>query len=78
MTQKQVAAKSRCELKEPVDGILDFVKNLRAADNVAHPSAEELNRMAERFGVRTVYGNYNFSSAVSSLQCRNVEEKFWT
>ena len=66
MTQKQVAAKSRCELKEPVDGILDFVKNLRAADNVAHPSAEELKRMAERFGVRTVYGNYNFVSTVKN------------
>lgn len=66
MTQKQVAAKSGCELKEPVDEILDFVKNLRAADNVAHPSAEELKRMAERFGVRTVYGNYNFVSTVKN------------
>jgi hypothetical protein len=66
MTQKQVAAKSRSELNEPVDEILDFVKNLRAADNVANPSAEELKRMAERFGVRTVYGNYNFVSTVKN------------
>ena len=45
---------------------MDFVKSLRVADNVAYPSAEELKRKAERFGVRTVFGNYNFVSTVKN------------
>jgi phosphoenolpyruvate carboxykinase (ATP) len=65
-TQRQVTAESIYAAKEPLEKVLDFVKSLRVADNVAYPSAEELKRKAERFGVRTVYGNYNFVSTVKN------------
>jgi phosphoenolpyruvate carboxykinase (ATP) len=46
--------------------VLSFVKGLEHADNVEHPSPEELRRRAEKFGVRTVFGNYNFVSTVKN------------
>src|SRR4030065_175543 len=46
--------------------VLDTMKSLRQADNVEHPGAKDLRRTAERFGVRTVYGNYNFVSTVKN------------
>jgi phosphoenolpyruvate carboxykinase (ATP) len=53
-----------------VDGLLskvsDFVRELRHADNVAHPDAENLRKEAEKYGVRTVFGNYNFTSSVKN------------
>ncbi|MDH5481974.1 MAG: phosphoenolpyruvate carboxykinase [Candidatus Bathyarchaeota archaeon] len=46
--------------------VLATVKSLRNADNVAHPAPKELKQTAERYGVRTVYGNYNFVSTVKN------------
>jgi len=46
--------------------VLDTMKNLRDADNVAYPTPEALRRTAEGYGVRTVYGNYNFVSTVKN------------
>jgi len=46
--------------------VLDFVRNLQDADNVVHPTPEELRREAEKFGVKTVFGNYNFVSTVKN------------
>jgi phosphoenolpyruvate carboxykinase (ATP) len=42
------------------------MKRLRYAENVAYPNTGELKRAAERYGVRTVYGNYSFASAVKN------------
>jgi len=46
--------------------VFDTMKRLRHADNVEHPEPGELRRTAEQFGVRTVYGNYNFVSTVKN------------
>ena len=42
------------------------MKTLRHNDNVAYPNPIELRRTAERYGVRTVYDNYNFVSTVKN------------
>jgi len=46
--------------------VLDTIKSLYHAGNVTHPSPSELRRIAEQYGVRTVYGNYNFVSTVKN------------
>jgi phosphoenolpyruvate carboxykinase (ATP) len=46
--------------------VLDTVKRLRYADNVDHPTPAKLRKTAEQYGVRTVYGNYNFVSSVKN------------
>ncbi|NWG10478.1 phosphoenolpyruvate carboxykinase [Candidatus Bathyarchaeota archaeon] len=46
--------------------ILETMKSLHNAENVAHPFPEELRLSAERYGSRTVYGNYNFVSTVKN------------
>ncbi len=46
--------------------VLDTMRRLLHADNVARPATGELKRTAERYGVRTVYGNYNFVSTVKN------------
>jgi phosphoenolpyruvate carboxykinase (ATP) len=66
-TQRQITLESGYAAKELLlEKVLDFVKSLRLADNVAHLGEEELKRKAERFGVRTVFGNYNFVSTVKN------------
>ncbi len=54
------------EFQELSEKVLGFVKDLRDADNVERRTADEIRRRAERFGVRTVYGNYNFVSTVKN------------
>lgn len=54
------------DLKVPFQKVLEFIETLRVADNVIHPASEELRREAEKFGVKTVYGNYNFVSAIKN------------
>jgi phosphoenolpyruvate carboxykinase (ATP) len=49
-----------------LESVLDTMKSLRYGDNVTHPKPQELRRTAERYGVRTVYGNYNFVSTVKN------------
>jgi phosphoenolpyruvate carboxykinase (ATP) len=46
--------------------VLDTMKTLRHAENVVYPNTKELEQTAERYGVRTVYGNYNFASTVKN------------
>jgi phosphoenolpyruvate carboxykinase (ATP) len=46
--------------------VLETMKDLRHRDNVFHPTPMELRKMAERYGIRTVYGNYNFVSTVKN------------
>lgn len=46
--------------------VLETMRSLRDAENVYHPSPTELRRTAERYGARTVYGNYNFVSTVKN------------
>jgi len=46
--------------------VLETMRSLRHAENVSHPSPTELRRTAERYGARTVYGNYNFVSTVKN------------
>jgi phosphoenolpyruvate carboxykinase (ATP) len=46
--------------------VLNSMKALRYAENVTHPNSNELKQTAERYGVRTVYGNYNFVSTVKN------------
>ncbi len=40
------------------------IQQLRDQDNVARPNGEQLRRMAEPYGVRTEFGNVNFSTCV--------------
>ena len=40
------------------------IEQLRDQDNVARPDGEQLRRMAEPYGVRTHFGNVNYSSCV--------------
>ncbi|MEA3401328.1 MAG: phosphoenolpyruvate carboxykinase [Armatimonadota bacterium] len=40
------------------------IEQLRDQDNVARPDGEQLRRMAEPYGVRTEFGNVNFSTTV--------------
>lgn len=40
------------------------IEQLRDQDNVARPDGEQLRRMAEPYGVRTEFGNVNFSSSI--------------
>ena len=54
------------DVKSMLQKVLDTMKSLRHADNVEHPKSGELRRTAERYGVRTVYGNYNFVSTVKN------------
>lgn len=46
--------------------ILEIVENLHKNPNVIHLNFKELRRKAESFGVRTIWGNYNFVSAVKN------------
>ncbi len=55
-----------CDAKALVQTVLDAMKTLRLAENVAYPNPKELRQTAERYGVRTVYGNYNFVSTVKN------------
>jgi phosphoenolpyruvate carboxykinase (ATP) len=54
------------DVKTLLKTVLETVKNLYDAENVARPSPLELRRTAEQYGVRTVYGNYNFVSTVKN------------
>ncbi len=54
------------DVKSLLQGVTDHVNHLQHAGNVARPTAGELKRRAERFGVRTVYGNCNFVSTVKN------------
>jgi len=54
------------DVKKLLQEVLNTMKRLRHADNVAHPTPTELRRTAEQYGVRTVYGNYNFVSTVKN------------
>jgi len=56
----------QCDMNSLLESVLDFLKSLHHADNVAHPDSEELRSTAERYGARTVYGNYNFVSTVKN------------
>jgi phosphoenolpyruvate carboxykinase (ATP) len=46
--------------------VSDTMQTLRHAENVAYPNPKELAQTAERYGVRTVYGNYNFVSTTKN------------
>jgi len=61
-TQKNI----EYNVKTLVQTVLETMKSLRHADNVAYPNPIELKLTAERYGVRTVYGNYNFVSTVKN------------
>jgi phosphoenolpyruvate carboxykinase (ATP) len=63
MLEQKLAGREHQQLSEKV---LGFVKDLKDADNVENRAAEDIRRRAEKFGVRTVYGNYNFVSTVKN------------
>jgi len=54
------------DVEKLMQEVLDIVKRLRYADNVDHPTPAKLRQTAEQYGVRTVYGNYNFVSSVKN------------
>ncbi|MCK4478226.1 phosphoenolpyruvate carboxykinase [Candidatus Bathyarchaeota archaeon] len=54
------------DVKTLLQTVLDTMESLCHDDNVAHPTMGELKRKAEKYGVRTVYGNYNFVSTVKN------------
>lgn len=62
----QIQENIEYDVKGLLQTVLDVMKRLRYAENVACPKSRELKRAAERYGVRTVYGNYNFMSAVKN------------
>jgi phosphoenolpyruvate carboxykinase (ATP) len=53
-------------IQVPLEEISAFIETLRVAENVAYPTSEELRREAAKFGVKTVYGNYNFVSTIKN------------
>jgi len=53
-------------MKVLLQTILDTMKSLHQAANVTYPMPTELRRTAEQYGIRTVYGNYNFVSTVKN------------
>ena len=54
------------EIKVDLNSILKVVKNLSNQSNVMHLKPEEVKRMAEKYGVKTKFGNYNFVSSVKN------------
>lgn len=62
----QIQENIEYDVKALLQTVLDTIKTLRHNDNVAYPNPIELRRTAERYGVRTVYGNYNFVSTVKN------------
>lgn len=62
----QIQENIEYNVKDLLQTVLDTMKRLYYAENVACPKTRELKRAAERYGVRTVYGNYNFISAVKN------------
>lgn len=60
----QIQESIECNVEGLLQTVLDTMNRLRYAENVACPKTTEIKRAAERYGVRTVYGNYNFISAV--------------
>nr|MDO8097784.1 phosphoenolpyruvate carboxykinase [Candidatus Njordarchaeota archaeon] len=54
------------DMKALLETVLDTMKSLRHSGNVTSPTPEELRQTAERYGVRTVYGSYNFVSTVKN------------
>jgi phosphoenolpyruvate carboxykinase (ATP) len=54
------------DVKTLLQTVLKTMKSLRHSDSVSYPNTEDLKRTAERYGVRTVYGNYNFVSTVKN------------
>jgi phosphoenolpyruvate carboxykinase (ATP) len=66
MNVMQVQEIKEYETKSILQKVLETMKSLRHADNVEYPKSGELRRTAEKHGVRTVYGNYNFVSTVKN------------
>ena len=62
----QIQENIEYDVKALLQKVLDTMKTLRHNDNVAYPNPIELRRTAERYGVRTVYDNYNFVSTVKN------------
>lgn len=62
----QIQGNIEYDVKTLLQAVLKTMKNLRHSDNVSYPNIGELKRTAERYGVRTVYGNYNFVSTVKN------------
>ena len=47
-------------------GVRRLVEELYDKPNVSHPSPEEIKEMAEKYGTKTKFGNYNFVSTVKN------------
>jgi len=62
----QISEAVQYDVKALLEASLDTMKNLRYAGNVTCPTDRELRQTAERYGVRTVYGSYNFVSTVKN------------
>jgi len=62
----QIQAGIKYDVTALLQTVLDTMKTLRHAENVVYPNPKELRQTAERYGVRTVYGNYNFVSTVKN------------
>jgi queuine/archaeosine tRNA-ribosyltransferase len=62
----QIQKSIKCDVATLLQTVLDTMKTLRYAENVLYPNPRELEQTAERYGVRTVYGNYNFASTVKN------------
>jgi len=58
--------------EESLESLVDLreikriVEDLYHRPNVSHPSPEEIKKMAERYGTKTKFGNYNFVSTVKN------------
>jgi phosphoenolpyruvate carboxykinase (ATP) len=62
----QIQDNIKYDVKTLLQTVLKTMKSLRHSDSVSYPNTEDLKRTAERYGVRTVYGNYNFVSTVKN------------
>jgi phosphoenolpyruvate carboxykinase (ATP) len=62
----QIQESVEYNMKALLQTVLDTMKSLCFAENVLYPNPKELRQKAERYGARTVYGNYNFVSTVKN------------
>jgi phosphoenolpyruvate carboxykinase (ATP) len=53
-------------LKMNYNNILETIENLYNRPNTIHLEYKELRKKAEKFGVKTIWGNYNFVSTVKN------------
>ncbi len=66
--EPELEVKIEKEIRPEIDlnRVKRLVDELHKSPNVIHPKPEEIRGMAEQYGTKTKFGNYNFSSTVKN------------